>query len=371
MDDSGFCALATLLTLPLLGACSSTLAGEGGAVNEDYASKTGASDPRVDRAADPDPPAPGGSQPASAPSPGSERDGRAPAPAQNDTPANQDPGASLAAALDCTSLPAASDYGAPGPFADARMFSNVGPSNDFTLFRPGASLGTGGLRHPIATWGNGISTTPDQYQKTLSLIASHGFVIIACNDTQAERPCLSAGLDWLVEQNDTAGELQGKLDITREVTIGYSWGGGAAIDTADRPNVKATVSLHGMPPRGAAAFADMHAPLLLFTSTGDSFVTAQQYVTPNFQSSQVQTFYGTLADSGAGHLYVVDEGAAVCVGAILGLGACRTALAEQAPTIAWLRYWACADESARRYFFGADCTLCSAPWAAPQRKQFP
>jgi hypothetical protein len=272
---------------------------------------------------------------------------------------------------DCTALPAVTDYGAPGPFADARMFTNEGPGNNYTLFRPDGSLGQDGFKHPIATWGNGISTTPDQYAKTLALIASHGFVIIACNDTQAERPCLSAGLDWLVEQNGAAGALQGKLDTTREVTIGYSWGGGAAIDTADRPNVKATVSLHGMPPRGAAAFQNMHSPLLLFTSTGDTFVSAAGYVTPNFEKSQVQTFYATLNDNGAGHLYVVDEGAAVCIGGILGLGACATAIEEQAPTIAWLRYWACDDQSAERFFFGDDCTLCTAPWTRPARKEFP
>jgi hypothetical protein len=272
---------------------------------------------------------------------------------------------------DCTSLPPVTDYGAPGPFGDARMFANEGPNGNYTLFRPDGSLGKDGFKHPIATWGNGISTTPDQYQETLSLIASHGFVIIACNDTQAERPCLSDGLDWLVEQNTAAGALQGKLDPSREVTVGYSWGGGAAIDTADRANVKATVSLHGMPPRGATAFESMHSPLLLFTSTGDTFVTAAGYVTPNYEKSQVQTFYATLNDRAAGHLYVVDEGAAVCIGGILGLGACQTASEEQAPTIAWLRYWACGDQNAERFFFADDCTLCSVPWTQPQRKEFP
>jgi len=251
------------------------------------------------------------------------------------------------------------------------MFTNEGPNGNYTLFRPDGSLGQGGFKHPIATWGNGIATTPDQYQKTLALVASHGFVIIACNDTQAERPCLSDGLDWLVEQNTAGGVLQGKLDTTREVTIGYSWGGGAAIDAADRPNVKATVSLHGMPPRLATAFDDMHAPLLLFTSTGDTFVTAEGYVTPNYEKSKVQTFYATLNDATAGHLYVVDEGAAVCIGGVLGLGACRTAGQEHAPSIAWLRYWACGDQNAGRFFFGDDCALCAAPWTQPKRKGFP
>lgn len=249
------------------------------------------------------------------------------------------------------------------------MFTGVGPSSNYTLFRADASLGRNGFKHPIAAWGNGITTTPDQYKETLTLIASHGFVIIACNDTEVERPCMSAGLDWLIAQNAT-GPMMGKLDLTREVTIGYSWGGGAAIDTADRKNVKATVSLHGMPPRGDAAFTDMHAPLLLFTSTGDTFVTPAEYVTPNYQASLVQTFYATLNDALAGHLYVVDQGAPVCLGGLIGLGACQSAALERAPAIAWLRLWACGDQNAKSFFYGDQCTLCGGAWTNPQRKEW-
>jgi hypothetical protein len=268
---------------------------------------------------------------------------------------------------DCGTLPPVTDYAAKGPFADAKMFTNTGPNGNYTVFRPDASLGKDGFRHPIAAWGNGISTTPDQYTQTLTLIATHGFVIVACNDTQVERPCMSAGLDWLITQ-DASGPMMSKLDISREAMIGYSWGGGAAIDTSDRVNVKATVSLHGMPPRVTDAFEKMHAPLLLFTSTGDTFVSAEGYVTPNFEKAVVQTFYATLADASAGHLYVVDAGAASCLGALLGLGSCQSAVIEHAPTIAWLRLWTCGDQNAKKFFYGDDCTLCMTPWSMPQRK---
>ena len=305
--------------------------------------------------------------------------GGAGAPSQAGTPARggAGTGASAAgaasepvAAGSCETFPAVSDYAQPGPFADAQMFEATGPNSNYTLFRPDSSLGRDGFRHPVATWGNGIATTPDQYRSTLTLIASHGFVIIGCNDTQAERPCLSDGLDWLIAQNDAEGPLRGKLDVEREVAIGYSWGGGAAIDTSDRPNIRATVSLHGMPPRGSTAFESMHNPLLLFTSTGDTFVTPEGYVTPNYEKSQVQTFYATLDDLSAGHLYVADVDAVSCV-ASAALGTCGNADEERAPTIAWLRYWACNDQAARPFFFGDDCTLCKAPWTAPQRKHWP
>ena len=278
-------------------------------------------------------------------------------------------GGAAVAAGTCETLPPSSDYGAPGPFADAKMFAGSGPSNDYTLFRPDASLGRDGFKHPIVTWGNGIATTPDVYAKTLTFFATHGFVIIACNATQAERPCVSAGLDWLISQNDS-GPMAGKLDVSRELAVGYSWGGGAVIDVSDRPNIKATVSLHGMPPRENDAFQAMHAPLLLFTSTGDTFVSASGYVTPNYEQSTVQTFYATLDDDTAGHLYVADEGASACLGAVLGLGACGNALLERAPTVAWLRYWGCNDQNAKAFFYGEDCVLCRSPWTNPQRKEW-
>lgn len=267
----------------------------------------------------------------------------------------------------CASLPPTDDYSAAGPFSDVQMELFVGPNSNYTLYRP-KSLGENGFKHPIAAWGNGIYTTPDEYQSLLKQIASHGFVIAACNDIQAERPCLNAGLDWLVAQN-ASGPMAGKLDTTREVTVGYSWGGGAAIDTANRPNVKATVSLHGMPPRETNAFDVMHAPLLLFTSTGDGFVTKDEYVTPNYEKSKVQTFYATLEDASAGHLYVVDVGAIGCL-ASLALGTCGDAKLEQGPTAAWLRMLACDDRGARKHFYGAGCKLCGQPWSV-EKKSWP
>lgn len=252
-------------------------------------------------------------------------------------------------------LPTPTDYAAPGPFADAVMVTDTGPDGNYTMFRPGDSLGENGFKHPIVSWGNGIMTTPELYEQTLTLIATHGFVIIGSNNTRVEEPDLSAGLDWLVEQNSVAGELEGKLDTSREATVGYSWGGGASIDAASRPNVKCTVSLHGMPPRQPDAFSTMHSPLLLFTSTGDTFVSADQFVTPNFEKSTVQTFYATL-DMEVSHLYILDVNGG--------------ALEERAPTIAWLRLWLYGEESAEKFFYGDDCVLCQSPWSY-QRKNWP
>ncbi|HVZ34727.1 MAG TPA: dienelactone hydrolase family protein [Polyangiaceae bacterium] len=282
----------------------------------------------------------------------------------------KNPGTPEVAAGSCSSLPPASDYSAKGPFDDAKMFENTGPNGQYLLYRPDASLGKNGFKHPLAVWGNGIATTADQYQELLTLIASHGFVIIACPDVQAERQCLNDGMDWLVQQNTADGPLKDMLDTSTEVTIGYSWGGGAAVDTANRPNVKATVSFHGMPPREGDAWQAMHAPLLLFSSTGDTFVSADGYVTPNFNASQVQTFYAIL-QMDVGHLYIIDTDAISCIASAILSGPCGGAEAERGYAVAWLRYWACGDTGARKYFFGSDCELCTSSEWQIQKKNWP
>jgi hypothetical protein len=250
----------------------------------------------------------------------------------------------------CPGLPAVTNYDQMGPFDVTIQADVVTGGEGCSLYRPGSSLGKDGFKHPVAVWGNGITTRHTSYRSTLSLFASHGFVVIACNSANPERPCLNACMEWLVKQNES-GDMAGKLDLTKEFTLGYSWGGGAAIDTADRPNVKGTVSFHGMPPRNDP-WAKMKAPLLLFTSTGDTFVSASGYVTPNYNSSQVATFYATLQES-VSHTYIMDTGG----------GAAK----QKGPAVAWMRYWACGDENAKKYFFGSECTLCKSPFKAQMK----
>jgi hypothetical protein len=246
------------------------------------------------------------------------------------------------------SLPAVTDYGANGPFATTTT-TGTGPDGMYTMVRP-TTLGDNGFKHPPATWGNGITTTPSLYPGLLGAIASHGIVIIASDSSNVTAKLMTDGLNWLLAQNTTAGIFQGKLDTDCAISIGYSLGGGAATDTGSHPKVVTTVSFHGLPGNSAA----LHGPLLLFTSKKDDFVTADGFVTPNYNASTVQTFYATLVGAGDnGHLTpIFDAGP------------------ERAPAIAWLRLWVYGDQAAREYFYGDDCILCKDPWAMPQRKNW-
>lgn len=246
-------------------------------------------------------------------------------------------------------LPAITDYGAMGPFPTTTV-NNSGPDGNYTVIRP-TTLGQNGFKHPLATWGNGITTTPALYPVLLSTIASQGIVVVASNSTSVTAQLMTAGLDWLVAQNAAAGDFQGKLDTKCLISIGYSLGGGAAVNTGSHADVVTTVSFHGL----TGASNALHGPLLLFTSTQDTFVSAAQFVTPTFNQSTVQTFYATLTGAGdAGHLTPIND-----------------AGPERAPAIAWLRLWVYGDQDAKKYFYGDDCILCKDPWTNPQRKNWP
>jgi hypothetical protein len=252
--------------------------------------------------------------------------------------------------------PVTGDYGANGPMP-TKVVNSTGSDGMYTIYRP-ATLGANGFKHPVATWGNGITTTPAYYPGLLGAIASHGFVVIASNSSSVTAQMMTDGLDWMVAQNGVAGDYQGKLNPTCLVTIGYSLGGGASVTAGAHANVVATASMHGV--TGAANA--LHGPLLLLTSETDTFVVPATFVTPTFNLSTVQTFYGTLSmagDSGnAGHLIPVD------------LLPSSANMAERAAMIAWLRMWVYSDQGAKKYFYNDDCVLCKAPWTMPQRKNW-
>jgi hypothetical protein len=257
--------------------------------------------------------------------------------------------------------PVTGDYSANGPMQTTTI-TKTGSDGNYTVVRP-MPLGQNGFKHPIVTWGNGITTDPTFYPQLLGAIASHGFVVIASNSTTVSAQLMTDGLDWMIAQNGMAGDYQGKLNTTCLASVGYSLGGGGAVGAGAHANVVVTVSLHGvLGPSNA-----LHGPLLLTTSETDTVNVPAVMVTPTFNASTVQTFYGTISKAGD----VSNEGHIIPVDGALAIITDHTAnLAERAATIAWLRLWVYSDAGAKKYFYSDSCIMCTAPWTMPQRKNW-
>jgi hypothetical protein len=107
----------------------------------------------------------------------------------------------------------------------------------FDLAYP-ANLGAGGLRHPILTWGNGTSATPNQYGTLLRHLASWGFVVVASTSPNTGTGDeMLAGEDYLVGANaDATSPFYGHLDLNHIGAFGHSQGADGAAQTLIRAN---------------------------------------------------------------------------------------------------------------------------------------
>jgi len=253
----------------------------------------------------------------------------------------------------CTGFtpPPVADFGERGPF-EVRVVQRAGPDGRFTLFLP-EMLGAGGFLHPMATWGNGASSVPGSYGGLLSTLASHGFVVIASDSPRVTPILMRRGLDWLIAENDGAGELRGHIATECAVALGHSLGGGAALGASSHPSVIATVSLHGV---DGPIQSVRRGALLLLTSTDDGVVSRERVTRPLYDRSElVPTVLATrdvpFEPNFQGHMVPMGNGGATL-----------------SPTIAWLRFWVYGDSSARDQFFGPECVLCQPPWTDLQRK---
>ncbi|MBN2526303.1 MAG: alpha/beta hydrolase [Deltaproteobacteria bacterium] len=241
------------------------------------------------------------------------------------------------------------DYSATGPFA-TKTETNVGPGGGYTVFRP-ETLGENGFLHAPIVFGPGIGQQVGVHTEMLTNFASHGFIVVG-TPVLNEGPnglnnlaSMKNGIDWIVGQNDTPGTYEGKIWVDHVIAMGFSVGGTAAVDVGEHEAVATVVSIHGH-----TSDAALHGTLFQTSGTQDTVGLPMQQKT--YDNSDVPTFLATL--TGAPHQYIEKNGGG-----------------EERPAIlAWMRYRIYNDTGAKKYFFGDDCILCSAPWENPQRKNW-
>jgi len=98
------------------------------------------------------------------------------------------------------------------------------------VFRP-TTLGTGGFKHAIITWGNGTDSPPSNYTATLTHLASWGFVVIASdNQRTGWGDEMWACAKWMKAQNAVTSSIYyQKLDPARVGSAGHSQGATGAL----------------------------------------------------------------------------------------------------------------------------------------------
>ena len=164
---------------------------------------------------------------------------------------------------------------------------------------------------------------------------------------------MTAGLDWLIAQNNTAGSVfENRLAVERAASMGSSVGGTGAVDIGAHKAIVTVVSIHGH-----SAEADLHGTLLLLGGTKDVMRDGQSWLAPTYEASQVPTLFSLVEDANHGYPARAVDGVQSGV--------------EAPAMIAWLRYWIYNDQNARDYFFGDDCVMCRSPWTKTQRKHWP
>ena len=246
------------------------------------------------------------------------------------------------------------NYSDPGPLKAATK-SGTGPDGTYTIIYPEA-LGANGFLHAPITFGPGTGMQVSQLSGLLQRFASHGFVVIGRQldggpGSEATRMRMTAGLDWIIAQNSTAGSIfEGKLDVTRAVAMGYSVGGTGAVEIGGHAAIATVVAIHGHQAEG-----DLHGPLLLIGGSED-LNGNESWLAPTYAASTVQTFFSLV--EGADHGYIQGTVNNVPGGV------------ETPAIVAWLRYWIYNDQAAKNYFYGDDCVMCKDPWTEPQRKNW-
>lgn len=212
----------------------------------------------------------------------------------------------------------------------------------YTVFRPACTKD--GETYPVITWGNGTCGQTGGYATQLATLASHGFVVIASNSrfTNGGNNEMLRALDFAKAANaDSASPLYQKLDLTKVGAMGHSQGAAATAAAARDARVKALILWNG---------ASSGQPAKPFLSvSGDRDIN-------NPTVASLSSFVNQATQPGAWLFYhqVLETG-----GNVTG----HLTLMEQPErvtdvTINWWKYILNNDAEAKKYFVGADCTLC-------------
>jgi dienelactone hydrolase len=237
---------------------------------------------------------------------------------------------------------------------------------DHTVFMPADLDAFGPRTLPVVFWANG-GCSPSNYGFTflLTILASHGFVVIANGAYYAEPGAgtvtpskLIAAMDW-AQSSESRRQFDNRLDLNKVAVAGQSCGGLEALVAGADSRVKTVLALNtGFFPTplngyGREQLANLHVPVL-WVNGGPTDVAYQNSIDNyNILLSQHKPVY-LASNAHAGH-------SGLWFGIRDGVG--NTAMLAQAEAITtnWLDYFLNGNSTAASYFFGSGCGLCVQP----------
>jgi hypothetical protein len=216
------------------------------------------------------------------------------------------------------------------------------------VHRP-ATLGEGGVRHPVVIWGMGTGGF-NTYQESFDRWASHGFIVAAAllGDGQGDGVEMLACLDYVCEQ------YAANVDCRAGAT-GHSQGGGGALMAGQDARVITTAPVQPYVQQDfggfdQASFTRQVGPMLLLSGTDDVLATPADHQQPVFDATNVPVVWANLV--GGDHVITGIDGAA----------------SYRDVQLAWFRLQLMDDEDFRGMFYGPDCELCRDSAWQVQRK---
>ncbi len=179
------------------------------------------------------------------------------------------------------------DGGGTGMFKAIAVKDSEMP--DFVIYRPQDLL----LAHarqgelPVLLWGNGACLDSSiDYERFLTEIASHGYIVMAIGEMQdnrddrktghSESSELKRGLDWLITQNSTKGsDFYNNIDTLKIAAAGHSCGGAQVLANAADPRLKTCLIMNAgmgdieMAGASRESLPKVHTPILYVTGGPD------------------------------------------------------------------------------------------------------
>ena len=187
---------------------------------------------------------------------------------------------------------------------------------------------------PVVVMANGTGVFASRYIPIFEHLASWGFIVVGNEDSSSWwGHSTSSTLDFILKQNNTRGSLlYGKVNVEAIGLAGHSQGGigvfHAAADFDNSRYYKALCAMSGNAPDVAEKIA---CPVLMMMGTGGLDANGMKGVMECYEKIDSQpVVVGRLRDTDHGD--VLPRGDAYMT--------------------AWMRFWLCGDEEARKCFFG-------------------